>query len=292
MARTGRRVAPVVGVLAVVLLLAVGLVIGLRVTGASGPLPGEERCVARASGNSVAVDLDQAHYASIVVGLSVKRDLQPRAASIAMATVYQETGIRNLDYGDRDSVGLFQQRPSQGWGTEKQLMDPWYATGKFYSALVKIDGWEDADITTIAQRVQISAHPDAYRAHERDGRILASTLTGQSPAGFTCLVRGHAPGQPGQLRTAMTKTFGVRDFGAGPGAAPATGSRVSVTAPDTGDAWAYAQFAVANAKLYGISKVAVDGRSWTSDETTLPSWATDAEATRGVSGTTVVITLR
>ena len=114
----------------------------------------------------MALDLDQAHYASIVVGLSVRRGLPPRAASIAMATVYQETGIRNLDYGDRDSVGLFQQRPSQGWGTPKQLMDPYYATGKFYDALVKIDDWETGDINDVAQKVQRSGYPEAYRDHE------------------------------------------------------------------------------------------------------------------------------
>ena len=76
------------------------------------------------------LDLDQAHYTSIIAGLSVRRGLPARAASIAMATVYQETGIRNLDYGDRDSVGLFQQRPSQGWGTAEQIMDPYYSTGQ------------------------------------------------------------------------------------------------------------------------------------------------------------------
>ena len=99
--------------------------------------------MATAGDNSTVIDLEQAHYASIIAGLSVKRDLPPRAASIALATAYQESGIRNLDYGDRDSVGLFQQRPSQGWGTEKQLMDPYYATGEFYDALVKIKNWRD-----------------------------------------------------------------------------------------------------------------------------------------------------
>ena len=68
-----------------------------------------------------------------------------------MATAYQETGIRNLDYGDRDSVGLFQQRPSQGWGTAEQLMDPHYATGRFYDALVKIKNWKTGDINDVAQ---------------------------------------------------------------------------------------------------------------------------------------------
>ena len=88
----------------------------LRSRGLTTPVPGQQRCVATANGRSVALDLEQAHYASIIVGVSVKRGLPPRAATIALATVYQETGIRNLDYGDRDSVGLFQQRPSAGLG--------------------------------------------------------------------------------------------------------------------------------------------------------------------------------
>src|ERR671932_192246 len=114
-----------------------------------------------ANGRSVVLDLEQARLTSIIVGLSVRRGLAPRAASIAMATVYQETGIRNLDYGDRDSVGLFQQRPSQGWGTVEQLMDPYYATTKFYDALVRVKDWQRRDITKVAQAVQRSAYPDA-----------------------------------------------------------------------------------------------------------------------------------
>jgi hypothetical protein len=78
-----------------------------------------------------------------------------------MATVYQESGIRNLDYGDRDSVGLFQQRPSQRWGTPEQLIDPYYATGRFYDALVKIKNWESADINHVAQKVQRRGYPEA-----------------------------------------------------------------------------------------------------------------------------------
>ena len=157
-------------------------------------MPGQQRCVATANNKSTVLDLDQAHYASIIAGVSVSAGLPPRAASIALATAYQETGIRNLDYGDRDSVGLFQQRPSQGWGTKQQLMDPYYATGKFYDALVKIKNWETDDINDVAQKVQRSGHPEAYRDHEADARVLASTLTGQSPAGFSCLDRSGTAG--------------------------------------------------------------------------------------------------
>ena len=120
-------------VVAFVLLIAggVGAFWWLRSRNLTEPVLGQQRCVATANNKSTVVDLDQAHFASIIAGLSVRRGLPPRAASIALATAYQETGIRNLDYGDSDSVGLFQQRPSQGWGTRQQLMDPYYSTGKF-----------------------------------------------------------------------------------------------------------------------------------------------------------------
>ena len=76
------------------------------------------------------------------------------------------------------------------------MMDPYYATGKFYDALVKIKNWRTRDINDVAQAVQRSGYPEAYRDHETDARVLASTLTGQTPAGFTCLDRTGADGTP------------------------------------------------------------------------------------------------
>lgn len=273
-----------VGVVVIALLLIIGVLVVVRVTGTAGPLPGEERCVARAGGNAVAVDLDQAHYASIIVGLSVRRNLPPRAGSIAMATVYQESDIQNLNYGDRDSIGLFQQRPSQGWGSQKQLLDPYYSTGKFYDALVKIHGWQNEDITTIAQKIQVSGHPDAYRDHEQDGRVLASTLAGETHASFTCLVRGGSTGQAAQLTSALTKTFGVKSA--------RSGSSVTIKAASTDIAWAYANFSVANAKQYGITRVQLGGRSWTTSSTGLPSWTTEKASGTTNAPKTVTLTLR
>ena len=194
--------------LAFIVLIAagVGAFWWLRSRNLTEPVPGQQRCVATANNKSAVLDLDQAHFASIIAGVAVRRGLPPRAASIALATAYQETGIRNLDYGDRDSVGLFQQRPSQGWGTKKQLMDPDYAAGKFYDALVKIKNWQTDDINDVAQKVQRSGHPEAYNDHEADARVLASALTGQSPAGFSCLDRTGTAGDVKGLRRSSQRT--------------------------------------------------------------------------------------
>lgn len=250
-----------------VLLIAtgVGAFWWLRSRNLTEPVPGQQRCVATVNNRSAVVDLEQAHFASIITGISVRRGLPPRAASIALATAYQETGIRNLDYGDRDSVGLFQQRPSQGWGTKRQLMDPYYATGKFYDALVKIDDWENADVNDVAQKIQFSGYPEAYRDHEADARILASALSGQSAAGFSCLDRSGTTGDTKGLRSSLQRTFGNLDDSA-------EDSVVTIRATGERRAWAYAHFAVANAQLYGVTNVKIGNRSWQTQDFNLPDW--------------------
>ena len=281
-APTARAVGCLVLAVVLVIGLGVGAFLWLRSRGLTSPIPGQQRCVATASGNSVTLDLEQAHYASIVVGMSVKRGLPPRAASIAMATVYQETGIRNLNYGDLDSVGLFQQRPSQGWGSRKQLLDPYYATDKFYDALVKIEDWETADITTVAQRIQNSSYPDAYRDHEADARVLASALTGHSTAGFTCLERAGKSGKPPALVSSIEKTFGtVSD--------KTKDKVVGIDARSGALAWAYAGHALANADRYGVVGIKVDGRQWQTDGFDLPTWI---KINPGLKKTRVEITVR
>ena len=274
------------GCLAVALALVVAAGVGafwwLRARNLTEPVPGQQRCVASANNRSTVVDLEQAHFASIIAGVAVRRGLPPRAASIALATAYQETGIRNLDYGDRDSLGLFQQRPSQGWGTRQQLMDPYYATGKFYDALVKIKNWESADINDVAQKVQFSGHPEAYRDHEADARVLASALTGQSAAGFSCLDRSGTPGDAKELRTSLQRTFGNIDDSA-------DGSVITIRAGSGRRAWAYAHFAVANAHLYGVTTVKARNRSWQTQDFNLPDWQ---EASPRLKNERVEITVR
>ncbi|NDU79159.1 hypothetical protein GWI34_42250, partial [Actinomadura sp. DSM 109109] len=119
----------------------------------------------------------------------IRRGLPTRAAAIALTTAMQESKLRNIDYGDRDSLGLFQQRPSQGWGTAKQIMDPWYSSGKFYGELVKFSNWKTVSINDAAQQVQRSGYPEAYRKHEPLAKAWASALTGHSPSALTCINR-------------------------------------------------------------------------------------------------------
>lgn len=275
MATDRTRLLRSVGCLGLAVVVLVGMAVGgfalLRSRGLVEPAVFQPRCVAVADDLSVTVSPDQSHYTAIITGLAVRRGLSPRAASIAMATVYQETGIRNLDGGDRDSVGLFQQRPSQGWGSVEEIMDPHYSTGRFYDALVEVDGWESGDINDVAQEVQRSGYPDAYRDHVEDARVLASVYTGQSPAALRCsfgdVDRADAEG----LIDSLTTTLGDLDASATEVTedAPAT---VVVEAGDPDLAWAVATHAVANGGRHGVQSVETGGLTWSHDETSLGDW--------------------
>jgi hypothetical protein len=100
--------------------------------------------------------------AKLIVDTGKAMHVPERGQWIALATAMQESSLRNIDYGDRDSLGLFQQRPSQDWGTPTQVLDPVYAATQFYSRLVKIRGWESLPLWQAAQAVQRSGHPTAY----------------------------------------------------------------------------------------------------------------------------------
>jgi hypothetical protein len=127
-------------------------------------------------GSGVTVTEEQVGNAAIIAQVGRDRGLPERAVVIALATAQQESRLRNLDYGDRDSLGLFQQRPSQGWGTEAQVQDPVYAAGKFYDWLVTVPGWETGRLTDVAQAVQRSGYPELYQQHEAMAVELTATL--------------------------------------------------------------------------------------------------------------------
>lgn len=270
---------------AFVLLILGGLIAGgyavLRANDRLDPALLERRCVLRAGEHSVVLDLEQARYASIIVGVADKRGLSARASSIAMATAYQESNVHNIDYGDRDSVGLFQQRPSQGWGTVKQIMDPYYSSAKFYQALVKVPGWESGDINDVAQLVQRSGFPEAYRDHETDAKTVSSVLSGYSPAGMKCLYHDIPQADAQGLKTSLNKTLGVRSTLRQEGA-------LTVKVTSKRQAWAVAHHAQANAGRFGVVSVRVGSKRWEPRRNKLSGWE-DAEA---VATKTVVVRLK
>jgi murein DD-endopeptidase MepM/ murein hydrolase activator NlpD len=124
----------------------------------------------------------QIRNAAVIIKVGSDMKVPPRGWVIAVATAMQESALRNLGHlgsrNDHDSVGLFQQRPSQGWGTPQQLQDPAYASRKFYEKLVKVPNWEQLSLTRAAQRVQVSAFPDAYAKHEELASKIVDALAG------------------------------------------------------------------------------------------------------------------
>jgi hypothetical protein len=120
----------------------------------------------------------QTRNAATVINVARTRALPPRAAVIAVATAIQESSLNNLRHGDRDSVGLFQQRPSQGWGSTDQLTDPVYAASAFYGTLTAIPDWQTKPLADVAQSVQRSAHPSAYAKWEQAASALVTRAWG------------------------------------------------------------------------------------------------------------------
>ena len=122
----------------------------------------------------------QMRNAAVIINVGAELKMPPRAWVIAVATAMQESRLTNLGHlgkrNDHDSLGLFQQRPSSGWGTPAEVTDPKYAATKFYDKLKTVDGWESMSLTEAAQRVQISAYPDAYAKHEPIATQIVNVL--------------------------------------------------------------------------------------------------------------------
>lgn len=241
-------------------------------------------CDANVAGTGHSLDPTQAGNAATISAVAVGRGLPARATSIALATAYQESKLRNLDHGDTagpDSRGLFQQRPSQGWGTQAQTMDPVHATGAFLSELVKFD-YLHMTVTAAAQKVQRSAFPDAYADHESMGRAYASALTGQSHAALTCtLRRSTAAGSTASVVSDIRREYGAGTF------SPAAGDAV-VTVPveDETHGWALAQWAVAHAQAHQSLRVSYAGQSWTRSA---GAWEQDPDASAAGHQVTIAL---
>ena len=308
-----RRVWAVGAVIAVV---AAGILTWRLLGDTVAPLLRADDCEATVQGRTVVLAPEQAENAALIAGISVERDMPARAATIALATAYQESKLYNVEYGDRDSLGLFQQRPSQGWGTPEQLLDPVYATNAFYDALAQIDGYEGLEITVAAQEVQRSAYPEAYADHEADARVLASALTGQSLRAFHCTVTDEPEDGPSALgdaglteradvvRRDLESVFGTQSLGGFapggvqdghmPGSAHYEGRAVDVFVRPISEAnrdrgWAMAQYLVAHTARLSVRTVIFDDRIWTSGGRSADGWREFDPDTSGRDADTIAI---
>ena len=166
--------------------------------GAAGVLPAS--CIAAPATNPAGAevlsryDSEQISNVAIIIAEGDARGVHAWGWVIAVATALQESGLRNLPHlgadNDHDSIGLFQQRPSQGWGTPQQLADPAYQAGKFFDALLQVPNWASLPLAQAANAVQHSAHPDLYAQHETDAVALVAavgaTLGHTNAAGAAC----------------------------------------------------------------------------------------------------------
>ncbi|MCX4964617.1 hypothetical protein OHA98_07225 [Streptomyces sp. NBC_00654] len=263
---------------------------------------GVPRCTVRAAdgagdeGRTYEMSPEQAANAATISAVGTTRGMPERAVTIALATALQESALRNLDHGDRDSLGLFQQRPSQGWGSARQIMDPVYSAGIFYDRLAKVPGYSRLPLTVAAQRVQLSGFPQAYAKHEPDATLLAAALTGRAPAALNCspsTATVSGPGDAAKVRSELVRAFGQGVLPSAGAAGAAAASTVSVPVPaasaKTGDdaasqrGWELAHWAVARAEALRIDEVGFADRVWSDGE----GWRTE-RAEQQESGTAEV----
>ncbi|WP_409461724.1 M23 family metallopeptidase [Amycolatopsis sp. GA6-003] len=159
-----------------------GAVLGTDGARDAGGASGSLACTATGTptGSVAGYDRDQIANAATIVAVGKQRGVPEYGWVIAIATAITESRLRNLDYGDRDSLGLFQQRPSMGWGTRAQILDAAYAATQFYRRLVALPNWQQTGLAPAAQAVQRSGFPERYAQHEQEARHIVGALTGVS----------------------------------------------------------------------------------------------------------------
>jgi hypothetical protein len=210
------------------------------------------------------MDIDQASNATTITTVAKQLGMPDHAVTIALAAALQESQLHNVAYGDRDSLGLFQQRPSQGWGTRAQILDPHYASTRFFQALAHVPGWETMSVTSAAQAVQRSGAPEAYAPWAAMARALAIATTGEVPAGLTCQFSlAKSKVRPASPLAALTSAFGPATLDA-----PTSAAR----------GWTIVSWLVSHAQHYRITSVTFAGRQWSPHG----KWSTIATNVRAV----------
>ncbi|GLW97722.1 hypothetical protein [Microtetraspora sp. NBRC 16547] len=247
---TGHVSRTALAIVAIVVVLGAGIFFGAYyLLERAKPFALGEHCKMTTADGTLDLDIEQSEIAATIAAVAARRGLPERALQIAYVTAIQESKLTNLPYGDRDSVGVFQQRPSQGWGTSKQLQDPVYATRKFFVALEKVKGYHKMPLHEAAQAVQRSADGSAYAQHETQARILAGAFSGRVPKAVRCWY--PPPDQPVDFRPEVARKQLLRELGDDSSAK---------------QAWLVAGWYVTHAQRYGLREIRYDGVSWTASD--------------------------
>lgn len=268
----------VLTITAIVIVLGVAIFFGVyHLLNQAKPLVLGEHCEVKTSDGTLDLEIEQARMAATIAAVATRRRLPERAVEIAYVTAIQESKLLNIPFGDRDSVGVFQQRPSQGWGTVEQLQDPVYATQKFFGALVKVKRYQKLPLHQAAQAVQRSADGSAYAAHEEDAKILAGAFTGRVPKAVHCwypIPDKPIPSQPAKARKELRRALGE-----------ASSDGDQINAPTERRGWLIAAWSVAHAQKYGLRQVRYAGVTWKS-ATGHDGWLADAKSPTGAKSST------
>lgn len=275
------RVRAVIGTaLAVVVVVAgFGIYSALRHVTPGPPPPG---CQAGLGVQAVTLDPEQAAIAATIAGVAARHDLPRQAVTVAYAAALQESKMHNLPDGDRDSVGVFQQRPSEGWGPAKDLQDPVYATTKFFDALARVRGYTKMPVAQAAQDVQHSADGSAYAQWAEVAGLLAGYFTGKSPHGVSCWYTPAGKADWSAAVRQMTHAFGpegkkhiVVGVNQDRSAQKKDGS-VAVVRVRPAAAWTVASWLVTHAQAYHLREVRYAGYEWTAAAGST-GWRRDAD---------------
>ena len=260
-------------------------------------------CVAVSANQSYTYDLEQMQNASTIAAVGVKIGVPTFGIEVVEATALQESKLYNVTGGDRDSLGLFQQRPSEGWGTAAQIMDTTYSSTAFYEALMKVSNWQSLPLTVAAQDVQHSAYPGAYANHEDEADVLTAVFTGTAGDGLTCTLDGPTFSPQATDSSGLTtqgeavvadaeKQWGTASVEDASGGLRSFALALPDSLSGTAQAqrgWAYANWAVSKAEALGITQVGYDGKTWSASNSP-GAWQT-ASAAATAPTDRVVITM-
>jgi hypothetical protein len=239
------------GAVAVAVVVVMGTAVAWYLARTLGTTPGCVVTGPTSSASSTLADftltVEQADNAATIAGVGIRLGMPDHAVSVALATAMQESRLQNLPSGDRDSAGLFQQRPSQGWGTHAQVVDPVHASTAFYERLRTEPDWTRLSVTEAAQLVQRSAAPSAYAHWEPEARVAASALTGERAAALRC----------------HDLTIAAPSAALVPVAVAELGTAKLSGAHDRTRGWAISSWLVAHASRLGTDRVTFDGSTWT-----------------------------